>query len=396
MELNKKTSLLLACEIYPPDIGGPATYAQELRQQLLSHGHAVFLLTLGKGILRQAQDNNSVIIERGTNFVVRSLEYFFKLWQLSKDADVIYAMGPGMSGLCSVIIGIWLRKKVVVKVTGDRAWEAAKLKGSEEEFEVFQARRHSGWISVLERIERWVVRHADAVIVPGIFLKKIVVEWGAKNENVQVISNTIKAHPPLHPPLPKGETTTEIPPPKNGKVGGGVIILAIGRLVPWKGFDDLIEALPQVRARVPHVRLVIVGDGPERVRLESLAQEIDVPDSVQFTGKVAHEALGGYWASASVFTLVSSYEGFPHLVLEAWHAGVPVVASAIPANRDIINDGTTGLLVSYHDRNAIADAIIKILTDTQLSREITQKAKKELERYQWDTVIKKIEQVLFD
>ena len=368
-------NIVITAEIYPPDIGGPATYAFELRHELLSCGYTVTLLTLGDA--SRGADEGVVVIGRKKNVLLRLLQYFFKLKKLSQSADVIYAMGPGVSGLCSVIAGKLTQKRVVVKVTGDRAWEAARLRGSKEGIEEFQLKRHRGWIRVLEAVERFVVRHADAVIVPGNFLKKIVEGWDAKSEKVINIPNAIS---PLHtasdPMMEEGIRFEE----------RKYIIFAVGRLVPWKGIDDIIAALPKVREKIQDAMLTIVGDGPERERLKGVALEHGVAGIVDFPGSMPHTKLHNYWRRAKVFVLVSGFEGFPHLVLEAWAAGVPVVASDIPAIRDIIINRETGILVPYKDVQAIADALVEVVQNEELARKLRENGRRELAKYRWEKI----------
>lgn len=149
-------------------------------------------------------------------------------------------------------------------------------------------------------------------------------------------------------------------------------ILFVGRLIERKGVHHLIRALGTVRERAP-ARLVIIGDGPERPRLEALARDAGVAEHVDFRGRVSDEELRQAYASAKVFALPSvldarqDTEGLGVVLLEAMNYSVPVVASDIGGITDIVQHERTGLLVPPADETALAAALIRVLTDPALS-----------------------------
>ncbi len=364
--------IILACEIYPPDIGGPATYARELREQLLLHGYAVTLLTFGDK--DKMNNGEAIVIDRKKNVFGRSLNYFFTLLRLSKTGGVIYAMGPVASGVLAVLVGKLWRRRVVVRVPGDRAWEThCQSAAVPELFEEFQRRSHKGWVRALEIIERYVVKNASHIVVPSIFLKNVVRGWGAHENRVTVIPNAINA--PVST-LPHKEMQFSI--------------LAIGRLVPWKGFSDLIQAFQTVLKSYPHATLTIVGDGPERAHLEQLAQDANVATQTQFTGPVPRENLSRYWQDATIFALPSGYEGFPHLVLEAWAEGVPVVVSDRAGNTGIVRNGENGLVVPYQDSVALSNGMMALLLDAHLRERLRAHGVESLAQFRWERIMDEI------
>jgi glycosyltransferase involved in cell wall biosynthesis len=142
-------------------------------------------------------------------------------------------------------------------------------------------------------------------------------------------------------------------------------LLCVARLVEQKGQDILLRALPAVRAAAGPIVLTLLGDGPERARLQSLAASLGIAEAVRFGGVVPDVA--PYLAEATVFVLPSRYEGMPLALLEAMAAGVPVVASAVPGNRDVVQDGTDGILVPPGDPDALARGLVKILTNREMA-----------------------------
>ncbi|MEW6610001.1 MAG: glycosyltransferase family 4 protein [Patescibacteria group bacterium] len=367
---NGKKKIILACEIYPPDIGGPATYASELREQLLLHGYMITLLSFADQSRQEKIQGGLFNINRNENVVVRSIKYALRLLTLANARSVIYGMGPVASGLTAIVVGWLQRCTVVIRVPGDRAWETHCMQEKNpESFEDFQRKAHMGWVGLLERIEHFVVRRADQVVVPSEFLKKVVQGWGAKEDKVTVIPNAVT--------LPVAESSPQ---------SSSLSILAIGRLVPWKGLSDLLQAFQIVLKSNSEATLTIVGDGPERARLEKLARELNVSHQTHFSGSVSRERLSYYWQRATLFALPSGYEGFPHLVLEAWAAGVPVVVSDAPGIAAIVRNGENGLVVPYHDISALSNGITALLLDRDLRNRLSEGGRRTIRQYRWDRV----------
>jgi phosphatidylinositol alpha-1,6-mannosyltransferase len=141
--------------------------------------------------------------------------------------------------------------------------------------------------------------------------------------------------------------------------------LIVGRLAGgerYKGHDALIAVWPDVLHAVPAARLVVVGDGDDRRRLEAMARERGVGGSVQFAGRVSPMALEGWYRHAAFLAMPSIGEGFGLAYLEAMRAGKPCVA-APGAAAEIVDHEITGLLVDPSDRQALADALIRLFTD---------------------------------
>ena len=138
------------------------------------------------------------------------------------------------------------------------------------------------------------------------------------------------------------------------------VLVAAGRLAGVKNYPLMLAALARVVARQP-AYLWILGDGVERVRLESLARDLGLAACVRFLGFQQNPFR--YVAKAGVFVLTSTYEGFGNVLIEAMACGTPAIATASAGTREIIADGETGLLVE-HDAEAIAGAIVSVLANT--------------------------------
>jgi glycosyltransferase involved in cell wall biosynthesis len=142
-------------------------------------------------------------------------------------------------------------------------------------------------------------------------------------------------------------------------------VVFTGRLHPQKNIDLLIEAWPEV-TRATGASLVLVGDGPDRPRLEGRARELGVADRVAFAGHVADAA--EYLRGGDAFALPSVAEGMSNSLLEAMATALPCLASDIGGNDDLLAEGPCGVLVPPGDRAAWVDALIRTLSDPDAAR----------------------------
>lgn len=175
------------------------------------------------------------------------------------------------------------------------------------------------------------------------------------------------------------DTSTYVPrsrPPAESRAS----VLTVGRLSPIKGHAVLIEAVHQLVRRGIDLSLTIVGQGPERSRLEQLAARLGISDRVEFTGALnAHETRARF-ERASVFALTSFAEGIPVVLMEAMALGVPCVASRVTGVPELIDDGVMGYLVAAGDAEEAADAIARVLSDPAAARAMTEAARQQVVR----------------
>jgi phosphatidyl-myo-inositol dimannoside synthase len=176
-------------------------------------------------------------------------------------------------------------------------------------------------------------------------------------------------------------------------LGERPVILCLSRLVPRKGQDMLIRALPPIRSRIDGAALVIVGGGPYLPTLRRLANSLDVADQVIFTEGVAAAELPAHHAMADVFAMPCrtrgaglDVEGLGIVYLEASASGVPVVAGRSGGAPEAVQEGRTGLVVDGRSIDQIADAVSRILEDPQLAARMGAAGRQWiLERWRWQT-----------
>lgn len=371
-------SALITTGIFPPDIGGPATYVPTIAKSLTERGWSVTVLTTSEPENLRWDDSvypfRVFRINRRQNFGLRSLKGVAEILRLGRLVDVIYSNGLHFE---AAIANKFLRKPLVMKIVGDEAWERSIRKGwTKDNFEDFQNRRQSWQAELLKRHRSWFVRQADKVIVPSQYLAKWVIKWGVAGEQIEVIYNAVEPVGEVEP-LPVPLTTP-------------VKAVTVGRLVPWKRVDGLLEALVEV----PELGLVVVGDGPERSRLERLAQDLHVSNRVYFAGQRSKKEVLGLMATCDLFVLNSTYEGLPHVVLEAMALGLPVVATAVGGTPEVIKHGETGFLIQATD-GSLVPTLSLLVTQPTLRHHLGWTARKWVcEQWSLERMVEETEGVL--
>jgi len=344
--------VLIAAGIYPPDIGGPATYASLLAQHLHHNGDEVSVVSYG--VATGVAHESGITVVRVSRKLSKPVAYFLYLIKLictAKKVDGIYAQGPLVGGVHGVIVSWLLRKPLIVKVTGDYAWEQAAANHlTEDTIDEFQnAKSVPLKISIIRRLQRFSVQHAKVVITPSNYLATMVMGWAPQvtphviHNGVEVISGAARHKVEF----------------RNKRV------ISVGRMVPWKGFDTLIKIWPNVVKEVPGAELLIVGDGPDRDKLKELVSTSEAKDLITLAGGTSRSELFELFSSSAAFVLNSSYEGLSHTLIEALHHGVPSVVSSSGGNPEVISHGKNGLLFSYNDSGEIQKSIIRLLTNKE-------------------------------
>jgi glycosyltransferase involved in cell wall biosynthesis len=157
------------------------------------------------------------------------------------------------------------------------------------------------------------------------------------------------------------------------------VVLAVGRLSHEKGHADLIAAFEIIVKTHPQTKMVIIGDGPERERLEARARSSGLSDRIIFTGQVSDASV--YYRVADALALPSHSEGSPNVLLEAMSAGLPVVATRVGGVPEIVEDEESALLVAARDSQSMARAVIRLLDDRDLPQRLTAAAREKVKNY---------------
>lgn len=331
-------NVLVATGLFPPDIGGPATYAKLLSEELPRRGVPTAVLSFG--VVR--------MYPKG----IRHLLFLWKLLRQARPADVIFAQDTVSVGFPAAVAAWLLGKKFFVRVPGDYAWEqAVQRHGVSDSIDIFQHKRYGARTELLRRAQRWVVGQADCVITPSEYFKTLVAGWVRNPEKVTRIYNGIE--------LPTQLESREVARKTVHVLSEEILVVSAGRLVPWKGFTGLIDAVVSLRTQGPW-RLVIAGDGPERERLANHIVLRHAEDYVQLVGILSQPELNTYLRAADVFALNTEFESFSFQTVQAMGQGVPVVVTDVGNLREIVTDGVEGLVVPVRTPDALSKALLTI------------------------------------
>ena len=223
-------------------------------------------------------------------------------------------------------------------------------------------------------LKRRSVQSARIVTAVSRHTRRRLLHWvGIDPARVKVLPNTVN---PQYQPGPKPAYLID-----RHAAGGKKVLLTVSRLDSrerYKGHDRVIRTLPRVLQQHPDTIYLIVGDGDDRPRLESLAVECGVAKHVQFAGLVPPEELPHYFRLADVFVMPSTGEGFGIVFLEAMATGVRVIGGSQDGSRDALCDGALGTLVNPENAEELTSAILAALDDPARTGDRTGRFKPDL------------------
>ena len=214
-------------------------------------------------------------------------------------------------------------------------------------------------------LRRWALQQADFVISISSYTKEQAVRInGLRSERVFLLPNALE-----------WTTNRTSSSAHTYSLLQGTKLLSVGRLdstEQQKGFDTVIESLSYVAAKIPSVQYIIIGTGTDLERHKQLAATAGVSDRVQFLGSVDEELLRHYYSSCDVFVMPSAQEGFRFVYIEAMEYGKPIVAAKSGGAPEVVQDGVTGILVEYGDKEQLAQALIDLCLDSDKCQRLGQ------------------------
>jgi glycosyltransferase involved in cell wall biosynthesis len=352
--------LVVATPLYPPDLGGPATYAHILAEHLPPKGVTVDVVHFGS--------------VRHLPKLIRHVAYFFAVLSAARKADAVLALDPVSVGLPACIAARIRGKQFFVKVVGDYAWEQGRQRfGVKETLDTFIThRRVSLPVRFLRMVQTYVVRHAKRVLVPSFYLRRVVVAWGIPEKDIVVVYNAIEAKE-------SGDCPSEMDQARRP------LVLFVGRLVPWKHVDRIIEAVHSVTEQGIPATLLVVGSGPDERALQKQAAKSK--GAVLFLGSQSPEATQRILAEADMLVLNSSYEGLSHVLIEALALGKAIIATDAGGNSELITDGVNGIVIPVGDTGALASAIVRLSEDSELRTLLERGARSSCESFTVDAMV---------
>jgi glycosyltransferase involved in cell wall biosynthesis len=365
---------------YPPIGGGSATACQQIARVFIKRGHQVTVLTSGIGSLQGTTVEEDVAVIRIRTLrkrvhqsgVLEMLSYVLAAsWQavsVSKtyriDSALAFFSVPG--GIVARWLNLRARNPYVVSLRG------GDVPGTEPHLAIFYR--------VLQPLRRDIFRHARAICAPS--------------EGLKALSE--QTDPFLVRVVPNG-VDTDLFRPEPERRSKVLTLLSVGRLHAQKNVAYLLNLIAALKNK-SEVRARIIGDGPERPGLEAAAAALGVTDYVRFDGWLAREAVREAYQSATLLIHASSYEGMSNVILEALATGLPVAASQIPGNSELIQDGINGFLFDPADAPAqLADRISSLFHNQSAWDQLSTAARSTIEkRFSWNHAADLYEQLLTD
>jgi glycosyltransferase involved in cell wall biosynthesis len=334
-------NLLLVTHEYPPVGAGAATGSSAIAHNLTTLGHDVTVMTAHRKGLPRCESEGKVIVERircvrkrsdrsglfeMLTFLMMALVRLpFVLAKYRPDGLLIFFSLP--SGPLGLVAKFFYRLPYVISLRG------GDVPGLVPELD---------WMhKVVAPLRRLVLKHAHAIIANAEGLRKL--SEAADPFVVRVIENGV-------------DVDLFVPAQTSRQRHAGVLrILFVGRFQAQKNLPLLLEQVAHLPTGT--FELHLVGDGPERPRLQRLAEKLGIAAAVTWHGWVTRAVLPQMYQAADCLVNPSKYEGMPNVVLEAMACGLPVIASNVPGNKDLVTNGQTGFLFELNDVAALASAL---------------------------------------
>jgi glycosyltransferase involved in cell wall biosynthesis len=369
--------VLVVSGIWPPDVGGPASHAPDVAAYLHAHGHDVeVVVTAAHAPAPEAYPVHwiSRSIPKGAIHARTGIE----IARRASRADVVYT--TGMFGRSAAGASL-ARTPYVIKLTADPAFERARRRGIVGgDVDAFQGARGGAVVRVLRVARDAELRHAAHVFTPSSYLRELAVAWGVDASHVSVLPNP-------SPPLPELAPRDEL----RAKLGiDGPALAFAGRLTAQKSLRVALEAL----AAVDGATLLIAGEGDERATIERDVAELGLGRRVRLLGAQPREQVLELFAAADASLLSSSWENFPHTVVEALAVGTPVIATSTGGVAEVVRDGENGLLVPVGDAAALAAAIDRYLSDDGLRARLRGSARASVAAYEPERIFAQLAETL--
>jgi len=349
-----RTKIALFSGIYPPATGGPAKFAETFYDYCQENSIGLTVYAYGALQVDRHVDRKVKIIPLSLPVPIR---YLLMVSYILREAFTGSALlANGCFWEFSIATFMW-RFKYVAKIPGDIVWERAKNKGlTSDSIEVFQGQKINWTFSVLRKMFSFSLKRAECVIAPSGHLKGLAVNWGVAPNKIRIVSNSISL-------------TQFCPAPLKVK---GYDFVTVSRLVPWKGIDKVIETTALLNRS-----LLIVGDGPDRERLERLSRQVGAKTT--FAGDIAQANLPEMLVGSSSFILNSSFEATSYALLEAMACGLLVIANEKTGSEEIIVHMKNGLLCGDQSGFLLIDAMKFCMKESQLTEAIRFHARETVE-----------------
>ena len=349
--------VLVTVGIFPPDIGGPATFVPKIAKYFQDElNYEIEILTLSDNKNSNINDDFSVKrIDRNLPIIYRWLKTIFTIYKLGKNKDLIFVNGLGTE---TTIANIFLKKKIIRKIVGDPVWERAYSKAKiSESFDEFQVKNYGFSISLQKKVRSFSIKKSDIVVTPSQHLKNFILNLGFKNK-IEIINNGVF--------IPEENT--------NIFTNDQINITIVSRLVSHKNIEKIIRAISDLNS--PLINLNIIGDGPELNQLQKISLESNNKDNIIFHGKLNRDDINHIFLKSDIYIQASNYEGLPHSLLEAMSYGIPVLCTPVGECKEILGNEDRGYILDLPvSKNNIKSKISEIIGEKNIANKKGERGK---------------------
>jgi glycosyltransferase involved in cell wall biosynthesis len=377
--LDTKRSVLMVVHSTFPAVGGAEIQAARLAAALLRRNWKVQVIALhGQPIANPDPDFAHIPVARiscpaipGVAGTVLALRLAYELFRRRHSYDVVHVHIVKSLAFVASVVGGWLGKKVVLKISGYDELDHGLLSDR-------------GSRSLRFRIMNWGCRKAYAVVAISRHVERRLRALGYREEQIVYLPNGIDLS--RFAPSPNGDRS-------NGDRHSPPVAVFVGRFSSQKGLHDLLEAWVAVHKEFPAAVLRMVGDGALQPRLAALVRaEPALRDTVIFAGTSNH--VEEHYAAADCYVCSSHSEGLSNTMLEAMAAGLPIVSTRVSGAEDLVENGENGFLVPICDPKALAEGVCQIFRDNARARIMGDNSRAvALQVFDMDRIVDKYEDV---
>jgi len=360
--LKDNMSIAIITSLFHPYYGGAEKQLEKLAEVLLSHGVECYIITRRSNGLKSFAILNNVPIYRvfaarkssgllsTLTFIMSSCLFFIFHPNITRRVQILQADSDS-PGLVAVIVRSLFKKKVIIRMRGKRQLEAIKS---------------SFFMKIVFKV---ISRFSDAIVIQYNQVNDLRL-LGVDDSKIYIIPNGVDTEYFKRSDFKIREQFREKLNLKNHIVG-----LYVGRIDPIKGLDLLLEALPSVVKLYPQFKLIIVGSGPYKDNLETLAKILQIDEHVIFVGGTSD--VKKYYNIADIFILPSKSEGISNALLEAMSMELAVIATAVGGIPEVIKDLDNGCL-TYPSSSAIVEKLELLLANKNLRDRLGNAARKSI------------------
>ena len=352
--------LRIVSDLYPHVVGGLGLHAHEISRWQTEHGHHVKVLSIkgsnNNGFKRtyEVEEYRSVVRPRGNAIAPTMLSAILRD---QRGYDIVHAHSQLF--FTTNMAALSRRMGTTPLVITNHGMVSTNV---------------PGWIQMMYTpFARWTVESADRIICYTKEDAQAIMALGADEDHITIIRNGIDVN--LFTPGPEGPN--EI-----------IQIVWSGRFVPGKAVDILVDAFAIAAREIKELRLLLVGDGPQKEQIERQIARLNLEDRVRIIPYVPNKEMPQVYRNSNIFMLTSHYEGVPRTVLESMSCGLPVICTDLPQLRPIVGD--CGCLVNDSSTKEFAEAILRLAADHRERRRMGAKARDMVaNNYSWDSAMEK-------